>query len=246
MPITLVNHATSLPAPEVLGEIADAISRQIVAHLISAWGRQPVTVQVGDIDQPDASSSPDPSVVPVVIFDDADQAGTLGYHDRDPHGRAYARVFAAPVLEHGGDWARTELSVASVISHEVLEVIVDPYVNLWADDGAGRLYALEVADPVEAATYRIGGVTVSNFVLPAWFDPGAPGPYDQLGSLRAPFALDDGGYAIVATETAVREVFGVGGRPEWRTETKHHVASRSARRLRALAPQVVAAAVSRS
>jgi hypothetical protein len=97
-----------------------------------------------------------------------------------------------------------------------------------------RLYALEVADPVEAGTYRIGDITVSNFVLPSWFDPGAPGPYDQLGALRAPFALDDGGYAIVATETAVREVFGAGGRPEWRTETKHHPASRSARRLAAL------------
>ena len=233
MPITLINHATSLPAPELLGEIADAITRQVVAHVISPWGRQPVTVQVGDAEQPDP---PDParSIVPVVIFDDADQAGALGYHDRDPQGRPYARVFAGPVLEHGGDWVAGELSVASVISHEVLEVVIDPFVNLWADDGSGRLYALEVADPVEADTYRIGGVTVSNFVLPSWFDPGASGPYDQLGLLQQPFALGAGGYAIVAAEGGVHEIFGSVAPPEWRTETKRHGASRTVWRHRSL------------
>ena len=228
MRIMLVNHSTSLPSDEVLARIAAAIAIQVARDLAPAWSRSPISVSVGS----PSDAEPSPVTAPVVIFDDADQAGALGYHDRDPHGRPYARVFASPVLDHGGDWATKPLSVASVISHEVLELVADPGVNLWADDGHSGLYALEVADPVESGSYAIDHVTVSNFVLPSWFDPGAPPPYDHLGEVHAPFELDDAGYAIVATEGDVREVFGETSiRPPWRSATKDHPASRTALRL---------------
>jgi hypothetical protein len=69
-------------------------------------------------------------------------------------------------------------------------------------------------------------------VLPAWFDPGAPPPYDHLGVVDAPFTLDDEGYAIVATEGDVHQVFGSGVPvPAWRAASARHPAARTARRL---------------
>ena len=50
-------------------------------------------------------------------------------------------------------------------------MFVDPNCNLWASDGKTRNYSFEVCDPVEAPTYDVDGVSVSNFVTPAWFDP---------------------------------------------------------------------------
>src|SRR5690348_14351978 len=39
------------------------------------------------------------------FLDDADQAGALGYHDVDPDGRPYARVFVGTILDSGGTLA---------------------------------------------------------------------------------------------------------------------------------------------
>lgn len=71
---------------------------------------------------------------------------------------------------------------------------------LWqsADRRTTRLYALELCDPPQADKfgYAINGVTVSNFVHPAWF--GAPKPiggkYDQMNKITAPFQLLSGDY----------------------------------------------------
>ena len=95
-------------------------------------------------------------------------------------------------------------------THEVLEALADPWINLAAQTGAGQFYAVEVGDPVESDrfAYLIGAVKVSDFVLPAWFIPGHPGPYDCLGSraadglggvspVSAPLELASGGYASV-------------------------------------------------
>ncbi len=64
---------------------------------------------------------------------------------------------------------------------------------------AGKAYSFEVCDPVEAPTYPVNGVSVSNFVTPAWFDPlsdHATAQYDKLGELHAPFSILKGGYVV--------------------------------------------------
>ena len=75
--------------------------------------------------------------------------------------------------------------------------------------GDRRLWSREVCDPVQENTYAIeaGGmhVAVSNFVLPAYFNPAAPGPYDHLGVLSKPFTLAKGGYAVWDRATADHE-----------------------------------------
>jgi hypothetical protein len=68
------------------------------------------------------------------------------------------------------DWLLLPLSIASVVSHEVLETLADWGANRWADDGTGILWALEVGDPVESDSYAQDThgtpVTVSDFVTP--------------------------------------------------------------------------------
>jgi len=101
-------------------------------------------------------------------------------------------------------------SSSAACGHECLEVGADGACNIWRDGGDGYEYAQEVSDPVEAQTYAVtlddGTVIyVPNFVLPAYFTPGAPGPYDYLSSIgpnplapTGPFQVAPGGnYQIV-------------------------------------------------
>ncbi len=72
-------------------------------------------------------------------------------------------------------------------------MFVDPNCNLWSSDDNGKVYSFEVCDPVEAPTYVVSGVSVSNFVTPAWFDPLASRKsktqFDKLGHLHSPFSI---------------------------------------------------------
>src|SRR5262249_42589876 len=64
------------------------------------------------------------------------------------------------------------------LSHEVLELIVDPMVSCFVPGPDPRggdgtvLFAYEVCDPVERTSYQVDGVAVSNFVTPQYFSAG--------------------------------------------------------------------------
>src|SRR5271170_4739472 len=76
----------------------------------------------------------------MVILDDSDQAGALGYHDLTPAYKPMGKVFARADLQAGD-----KLSVT--ISHELLEILADPYVNLSVMNSEnGNFYAYEVCD----------------------------------------------------------------------------------------------------
>jgi hypothetical protein len=127
------------------------------------------------------------------IFNNSDEAGALGYHDLTRSGQPLSKVFAKTTIDDGGLWTVTT-------SHEILEMLADPNINLCAfDEHAHRLYAYEVCDAVEADAlgYKIDGVTVSDFVLPGWFEPLHPAKGEQFAfksKVRAPFELLPGGY----------------------------------------------------
>ncbi|HEY7375279.1 MAG TPA: hypothetical protein VIF57_24175, partial [Polyangia bacterium] len=93
----------------------------------------------------------------------------------------------------GGLWTVT-------FSHELLEMLADPNINLCAFDEANRrLYAYEVCDAVEADQlgYKIGSVTVSDFVLPGWFEPTHVAKNERFAfksKVAKPFQLLHGGY----------------------------------------------------
>ena len=70
----------------------------------------------------------------------------------------------------------------------------------------GSRYQKEACDPVESDRYEkhVDGidVSVSNFVLPAYFDPNAqPGArVDYLGTCPGPFQLAPGGYLLISKD----------------------------------------------
>jgi hypothetical protein len=85
-----------------------------------------------------------------------------------------------------------KLSIA--ISHELLEMLVDPRGTRFRQaidcdpysDGRKVDYLLEVCDPCEITSYEIKGVQVSDFILPAFYNPYAPRPFDHCRTLVAP------------------------------------------------------------
>lgn len=185
---------------------ADACRKQAKYHACPLWGLAPVPVIFVSTFEP----SP-PGAWEIVIFDHADQANALGYHDRTPNGVPYGRVFVA-------ETERAGLNPCSVLSHEIVEAVGDPIVNTWRDypDG-GRQVAAELCDPCQGNIYQDRrGFWLSDFVLPSWFTPGADGPYTFMDAegypdapnLIAPFEIASNGYAIVRTAGRISNVFG--------------------------------------
>jgi hypothetical protein len=159
--------------------------------------------------------------------------GVLGYHTEDQGGKLWGVVAAKPELDNGGKATTGDWSVSSVLSHEVLEMYIDPNCNLWANDGHGKAYSFEVCDPVEAPTYVVNGVSVSNFVTPAWFDPlsnPATAQYDKLGKLKAPFSILKGGYVVYEAAGAEHQQYG-DNFPAWRKKMKSGKLARTQYRL---------------
>lgn len=200
--------------------MVDACRAQVELHFTPAWSRLPALPQLFE------GRALVPRGMPLlVLVDSSDQAGALGYHTQEFDGDIVGIVAAAPVLVAGGSLLTGSLSVAAVLSHEILETHADPFVNIWADGPDGRLWAFEMCDPVQDGWYDINGVAVSSFVMPAFWDRWAPvgARFDWLGALQAPFSLTLGGYAVVRTGTG--EVLQIGAaKPAWK------VTSRSARR----------------
>jgi hypothetical protein len=132
----------------------------------------------------------------LAILDNSDQAGALGYHDITSSGLPLGKIFAKTDLQYGMHWSVTA-------SHELLEMLVDPWVNLTVFDQSsntrGRLYAYEVCDACEddSFAYKINNILVSDFVFPAWFEGWrAQGStkFDFQNHITRPFALLTGGY----------------------------------------------------
>lgn len=228
--ITVLNQSTRVTNADVQ-LMTRACWTQLRDHAAPAWGKVPLPV----VYAVDASAAPPGSWV-IAVLDNADQADALGYHDVTSGDVVYGKVFAGPVLDNGGDALTRQLSVASVLSHEVLETFVDPACNRWADQNNGYSIALEVGDPVESDSYVVQvdttAVTVSNFVTEKWFDPFAArrsGGFDHMGRCTAPFQMTRGGYIIKMRDGRVTQQFG-DRFPEWKKAAKGHRLARTARR----------------
>jgi hypothetical protein len=131
----------------------------------------------------------------IYIMDTSDQADDLGYHDLET-GLPLAKVFAKSDLAAGS-------SLSVTLSHELLEMLVDPYIQNCvfdqASDTTGTLYSYEICDPCEDDQfgYTINGILVSDFLYPAWFEgqwKAGSTKFDFRGILNSPFSLAEGGY----------------------------------------------------
>jgi hypothetical protein len=141
----------------------------------------------------------------IVFLDDADQTGALAYHDLTPDGLPVSKVFVKTTIENG-----EHVSVSA--SHELVEMLVDPAINMMTTGPDPKtIYAYESADPVEALTFNVNGIPMSDFVYPSYFEifrkPGSV-KFDQLNKVTQPFQILSGGYQIVFKNGKWGQVFG--------------------------------------
>ena len=91
----------------------------------------------------------------LVFADKSDEAGDLGYHDFTPDGRPISYVFAADLKEAGA-------SVTVTATHEIAEMIADPWISENFQITDTRFFAKEICDPCEddqfAYSIKAGGV----------------------------------------------------------------------------------------
>jgi len=154
----------------------------------------------------------------IELLNTSDQEGALGYHeskvmsstsdgpqkasDHSTRGVALhplgheiplAKVFVQTSQQDG-------VEPTEVASHELLEMVVDPWVNqpaLVAHDG--KQYIVEVCDPVQGNGYQApNGQTLADFCWPAWFGKQQTRTaLSQRESVHEPFVLAPQGYISV-------------------------------------------------
>ena len=132
----------------------------------------------------------------IVVLDNPDQAGVLGYHEISSQGTPLGKAFAKLDISNGTSWTVT-------LSHELLEMLADPWTKWCAVAIDNQIYALEVADPLEADAlgYEIDGVRVSDFITPAWFEPTEADRLDFKQRLSKQLEIAPGGYISVLDPT---------------------------------------------
>lgn len=186
--VAVINASSVLTDAEVAA-VVPALQTQVTRDFAPAWG------VAADIRFVPAGGKPAAGEWWLVVLDNSDAAGALGYHDLTDQGLPLSKVFAGSDQTYGVEWTVTA-------SHELLEMLVDPNINLTVFDQGplgARLYAYEVCDACEADDfgYKIDGQLMSDFVLPAWFESfRAPGSalFDFQNKIDTPFKLLRGGY----------------------------------------------------
>jgi hypothetical protein len=187
--ISVINESTVLADTDV-APVVTALRKQVSNDFGPVWGTDAQLTIVPKGTQPPTGSWW------LVLLDDSDQANALGYHDLTTEGLPIGKVFAASDLKAGTSWTVTA-------SHELLEMLGDPNVNLTvfveSSNTAGVLYAYEVCDACEddSLGYQIDNVLLSDFVYPAWFESfrtEGSTQFDRMNKVQNPFQLLAGGY----------------------------------------------------
>lgn len=179
--IALINESSQPITFDQLTQVAQALQTQIDRDFGPVWG-------IRALIQPAEAEPAHRRVWPIRMVDQP-QAG-LGVH-LDQHHRPFAEVMAQD------GWSITA-------SHELLEMLVDPYGHRFTQapdidpnsDGHMVSYLVEVGDPCEVYSYLIGGVAVSDFITPEYYDTAAPAgtSFDFLNRLNAPLEVPPGCY----------------------------------------------------
>ena len=193
--IAVFNKAT-IPLGVDLDALIAAMQVYIDKYIVPVWATPANLVKSNDFIK-DAWA--------VVFLDDADQPGALAYHELTPDGLPISKVFVRTTLQNGD-----QVSVSA--SHELVEMLVDPAINLMTTGPDPQtIYAYESADPVEALSFAVNGIDMSDFVYPAYFEDfrkAGSVKFDQLDKVAAPFQILAGGYQIIFKGGQWSQVFG--------------------------------------
>jgi hypothetical protein len=224
MIISIVNHTNGKVTDEELQTAIRAINRQIAEDFTPYWSlTATLRLEGRSATQPDSAQAADMRGDAVIyLWDKSDVDGALGYHFQNNRGIPFGFVFTSIAEELGESWSVT-------LSHEALELIGDAETNQLAigphpDPAQDRsvFFWFEMCDAVEAESYEIDGVKVSNFLLPLYFtgtrdndEPGARNDYlgrAYKGQTLRSFGINPGGYvAFFDPETGKTETFSLRG-----------------------------------
>ncbi|MET4424222.1 hypothetical protein [Bradyrhizobium sp. RT3a] len=192
--IAFINMATE-PLGVDLRKLVSALDKQMRRDFVPIWG-YPARLYLTDKPKSDEWQ--------VVFMDDADAANALGYHDLTKDGQPVSKVFVKTTVSAGQ-------KVSVTTSHELLEMMIDPGAQLWAENNDGFFYAYEMCDAVEEEEYEIDGIAVSDFLYPSFFESWHKArsvQFDHLKKVDRPFQTLPNGYQIVSDGKSTREIFG--------------------------------------
>jgi len=159
--IAVVNKSSVIRDGEVEAVVAP-LQTQVRRDFAPVWGVD------ADLSFCPQGQTPPPGTWQILVLDDSDRAGDLGYHDLTDDGFPQGKVFARTDINSNSAWTVSA-------SHEVLEMLADPDINLyalWRSGNEFSFYSYEVCDPcnLDEYGYEIDGILVSDFVYPAWFE----------------------------------------------------------------------------
>jgi len=181
--IALVSKTTKIKGSE-LQQVAAALQKQATRDLGPIWGIEATVNAFTKLkDVPGG-------YWPIIIKEKIDDPSAAGYHSDK-----YRQPFALVKFEDG--WPLT-------CSHEMCEMLVDPFGNRMVTSGSikegqGRVnYLVEVCDPSEddGFSYSVNGIMLSDFYTPHYFDP-VTSPsirYSFTGAITKPKQVLKGGY----------------------------------------------------
>lgn len=188
--IVVVNK-TTLPLEQITPAI-NAINRQLREDIRQIWE---VDAFVGVIQQ----NMPIPANRYVVeLRENLPDPALGGVHDFEERGNVYALV-----ARHGPIYKGEYLPWSLALSHEILEMVVDPYGDRMKEgeslDGKETVsYLMEVCDPCQHFIHSkvIDGICLSDFYTPDYFDKGPwnKGPFSAYGSITRAMDVLPGGY----------------------------------------------------
>jgi hypothetical protein len=204
MIISIINHTSGQISDQKVQDAIRAINRQIQNDFEPYWSLDATLRLEGRSGkQPDQQKPTDMRGDAIIyLWSGSDVPGALGYHDRNFSGIPFGFVFTELSERIGENWSVT-------LSHEALELIADPEVNLLVmgphpnptENGRTVFHWYEMCDAVQAETYQIDEIEVSNFVLPLYFTAGDEfeGRNDFLGTVKdgktlKSFEINPGGY----------------------------------------------------
>jgi len=89
---------------------------------------------------------------------------------------------------------------------------VDPAINMMTTGPDPKtMYAYESADPVEALSFPVKGIPMSDFVYPSYFEvfrkPNSV-QFDKMNKVTKTFQILKGGYQIIFKNGKFSQVFG--------------------------------------
>ena len=202
MIISVINHTNGRISDEEVQQAIRVINYQIEEDFEPYWSLGArLRLEGRSSKQPSKTNLADMRGDAVLyLWDNVDVENALGYHDRNNRGIPFGFVFTELSKQLGESWTVT-------FSHEALELIADPEVNLLVqgphpvDPSRDVFHWYEMCDAVQAETYEIDGIAVSNFVLPLYFTASEEtgGRNDFLGrshngkTLKS-FGVNPGGY----------------------------------------------------